>query len=84
MRRYLVVANQTILGGPLLVRIPESIAVGPCQSHHAVPASRTHAPPLWSEMPAPAFTAEPGTPRAADASTDVVPHARPPARWAAA
>jgi len=42
MRRYLVVANQTLLGGPLLGRVQECLAAGPCQFHIVVPA--THAP----------------------------------------
>jgi hypothetical protein len=42
MRRYLVVANQTLLGDQLLVRIQECLAAGPCQFHLVVPA--THAP----------------------------------------
>jgi hypothetical protein len=42
MRRYLVVANQTLLGDPLLGRIRECLAAGPCQFHLVVPA--THAP----------------------------------------
>jgi len=42
MRRYLVVANQTLLGDPLLGRIRECLAAGPCRFHLVVPA--THAP----------------------------------------
>lgn len=42
MRRYLVVANQTLLGDPLLDRVRECIAAGPCRFHLVVPA--THAP----------------------------------------
>jgi hypothetical protein len=42
MRRYLVVANQTLLGDPLLARIRECLAAGPSQFHLVVPA--THAP----------------------------------------
>lgn len=42
MRRYLVVANQTLLGEALLARVRECIAAGPCQFHLVVPA--THAP----------------------------------------
>jgi len=42
MRRYLVVANQTLLGDPLLGRIRDCLAAGPCQFHLVVPA--THAP----------------------------------------
>ncbi|MEN3316176.1 MAG: hypothetical protein V7605_2410 [Acidimicrobiaceae bacterium] len=42
MRRYLVVANQTLLGDPLLGRIRTCMAEGPCQFYLVVPAS--HAP----------------------------------------
>jgi hypothetical protein len=42
MRRYLVVANQTLLGDPLLARIHECLVAGPCEFHLVVPA--THAP----------------------------------------
>ena len=42
MRRYLIVANQTLLGDPLLGRVKECLAAGPCQFHIVVPA--THAP----------------------------------------
>lgn len=42
MHRYLVVANQTLLGDPLLERIRKCLASGPCEFHLVVPA--THAP----------------------------------------
>ena len=42
MRRYLIVANQTLLGDPLLARVRECLAAGPCEFHVVVPA--THAP----------------------------------------
>jgi hypothetical protein len=46
MRRYLIVANQTLLGDPLLDRVRECIAAGRCTFHLVVPA--THAPgPAW-------------------------------------
>ena len=46
MRRYLIVANQTLLGEPLLGRVRECLAAGPCSFHLVVPA--THAPgPAW-------------------------------------
>lgn len=49
MRRYLVVANQTLLGDQLLGRIAERMAAGPCQFYVVVPA--THAPgrAVWTE-----------------------------------
>ena len=39
MRRCLVVANQTLLGGPLLVGAQECLAAGPGQLHPVVPGS---------------------------------------------
>lgn len=39
MRRYLVVANRTLLGQHLLERIDECTAAGDCQFHLLVPAS---------------------------------------------
>lgn len=42
MRHYLIVANQTLLGDPLLARVTECMAAGPCDFHVVVPA--THAP----------------------------------------
>jgi hypothetical protein len=58
MRRYLVVANQTLLGDPLLVRIKECLAAGPCAFHLVVPA--THAPgrSMHSESRDRAFAAQ--------------------------
>jgi len=58
MRRYLVVANQTLLGDPLLVRIEECLAKGPCQFHIVVPA--THAPgrSMQTESRSRAYAAE--------------------------
>lgn len=49
MRHYLVVANQTLLGDPLLNRIKECLAAGPSRFHLVVPA--THAPgrAVWTE-----------------------------------
>lgn len=46
MRRYLIVANQTLLGDQLLDRVRGCLAAGPCEFHLVVPA--THAPgPAW-------------------------------------
>jgi hypothetical protein len=42
MRRYLVVANQTLGGEPLLARVRESLASGPCSFHIVVPATPPH------------------------------------------
>lgn len=49
MRHYLVVANQTLLGDPLLGRIAERLAAGPSRFYLVVPA--THAPgrAVWTE-----------------------------------
>ena len=49
MRRYLVVANRTLLGDPLLARIKECLAVGPCQFHLVVPASHAGDRAMWTE-----------------------------------
>jgi hypothetical protein len=49
MRRYLVVANQTLLGGPLLARIGECLAAGPCQFHLVVPAHHARDRAVWTE-----------------------------------
>ena len=58
MRRYLVVANQTLLGDQLLARMQECLAAGPCQFHLVVPA--THAPgrAMQTESRDRAFAAE--------------------------
>ena len=42
MRRYLVVANQTLGGEHLAEKVRECIAAGPCQFHVLVPATRPH------------------------------------------
>jgi hypothetical protein len=39
MRRYLIVANQTLLGEALFDRVRQCIAAGPCAFHLVVPAS---------------------------------------------
>jgi hypothetical protein len=39
MRRYLIVANQTLLGEALLARVRDCLAAGPCEFHLVVPAS---------------------------------------------
>ena len=49
MRRYLVVANQTLLGGPLLAKIGECLAAGPCQFHLVVPASHARDRAVWTD-----------------------------------
>jgi GABA permease len=42
MRRYLVVANQTLGGEHLLDKVRECVAAGPCHFHVLVPASPPH------------------------------------------
>lgn len=42
MRRYLVVANQTLGGEHLRDKVRECVAVGPCHFHVLVPASPPH------------------------------------------
>jgi hypothetical protein len=48
VRRYLIVANQTLLGAPLLARVKECLAAGPCEFHLVVPA--THAPGPFAQL----------------------------------
>ena len=49
MRRYLVVANQTLLGEPLLARIRKCLAAGPCHFHLVVPAAHVPERTVWTE-----------------------------------
>lgn len=49
MRRYLIVANQTLLGEPLLGRIRQCLASGPCQFHLVVPATHVPGRAVWTE-----------------------------------
>ena len=49
MRRYLVVANQTLLGDPLLGRLTECLAAGRCQFHLVVPATHVPGKVTWTE-----------------------------------
>lgn len=39
MKRYLVVANQTLGGAPLVARLKERVSEGPCAFHVLVPAN---------------------------------------------
>jgi len=48
VHRYLVVANQTLGGEPLLARIRELARVGPCGFHVIVPATPPH-DHAWTE-----------------------------------
>lgn len=45
MRRYLIVANRTLLGDPLLARVRHCLEAGPCQFHIVVPATHAPGPP---------------------------------------
>jgi hypothetical protein len=49
MRRYLVVANQTLLGDHLVAKIRECLLAGPCQFYVVVPAAHTKDHLLWTE-----------------------------------
>lgn len=49
MRRYLVVANQTLLGDQLLGRIADRLAEGPCRFYVVVPATHVTDRPVWTE-----------------------------------
>lgn len=49
MRRYLVVANQTLLGERLLAEIRSRLAAGPCQFHLVVPATHAKDHAVWTE-----------------------------------
>jgi hypothetical protein len=58
MRRYLIVANKTLLGDPLLARVRECLAAGPCQFHLVVPASHVPGRGMWMEGRERALAAE--------------------------
>lgn len=49
MRRYLVVANQTLLGDHLFAEIRGRLAAGPCQFHVVVPATHARDHAVWTE-----------------------------------
>jgi hypothetical protein len=49
MRRYLVVANQTLLGERLLAEIRGRLAAGPCVFHLVVPATHARDHMVWTE-----------------------------------
>jgi len=48
MRRYLVVANQTLAGDQLMARIQEHLEAGPCHLHLVVPATPSAAHLTWT------------------------------------
>ena len=49
MRRYLVVANQTLPGGPLAAAVRERIAAGDCRFHVVVPLTPVPHGATWEE-----------------------------------
>ena len=49
MRRYLVVANQTLAGPALEGRIRACLAAGPCRFHVVVPATPPQDQAVWTE-----------------------------------
>lgn len=49
MRRYLVVANQTLGGAKLAAALHERIAAGPCAFHVVVPMTRPREHLVWTE-----------------------------------
>ncbi|MGH9224790.1 MAG: hypothetical protein ACRD2W_13670 [Acidimicrobiales bacterium] len=49
MRRYLIVANQTLGGQPLADKVRELMAGGPCRFHVVVPATHPHHHITWTE-----------------------------------
>jgi hypothetical protein len=58
MRRYLVVANQTLGGRRLEEEIRSCLAAGPCSFHIVVPATPPHESWLWVEGEAHSLAAE--------------------------
>ncbi|MGH2723242.1 MAG: hypothetical protein ACRDI0_03080 [Actinomycetota bacterium] len=49
MRRYLVVANQTLGGEHLIEKVREILASGPCSFHVVVPATSPADHAVWTE-----------------------------------
>ena len=49
MRRYLVVANQTLGGQPVADQVRAFMAQGPCRFHVVVPATHPHHHMTWTE-----------------------------------
>lgn len=58
MRRYLVVANQTLGGPQLTLKIREAVARGPCTFHFLVPATPPQDHATWTEGEAGALAEE--------------------------
>jgi hypothetical protein len=49
MRRYLVVANQTLMSEELRSAVRERLGAPPCRFHVVVPATPAHDQALWTE-----------------------------------
>lgn len=58
MRRYLVVANQTLGGPQLILKMREALAQGPCAFHFLVPATPPQDHATWTEGEAGALAKE--------------------------
>lgn len=58
MRRYLVVANQTLGGPQLTLKMREAVARGPCTFHFLVPATPPQDHATWTEGEAGALARE--------------------------
>jgi hypothetical protein len=58
MRRYLVVANQTLGGEHLAKRVRELLSAGPCSFHIVVPATSPGDHMVWTEGEAEALASE--------------------------
>jgi hypothetical protein len=48
MRRYLIVANQTLGGEQLIAKIAESMNAGPCRFYLVAPVTQTEASDRWA------------------------------------
>jgi hypothetical protein len=60
VRRYLVVANQTLGGDQLLEQLRERMEAGPCHFHVLVPATPVDQDPTKGEPRTSAVVSEPG------------------------
>jgi hypothetical protein len=48
MRRYLIVANQTLGGEQLMAKLTECMNAGPCRLYFVVPVTQTEASDRWA------------------------------------
>src|SRR5512132_4589695 len=48
MRRYLIVANQTLGGEQLIAKIAESMSAGPCRFYLVAPVTQTESSDRWA------------------------------------